>query len=135
LVICVGVLEVSYLCYLRVFGNYFLGKHRGPGLFMLCIMPMCQLIVKYIIIVARFIIVFCLLCSLFEFSRSSFVRLLFHLIFCFFIVHCSLFKRKIFDSDLGLYSRYFDPVVQEPSSSSIQVNKHHTSDCTDFILV
>ncbi len=28
-----------------------------------------------------------------------------------FIILCSLFKRKRFNSDPGLYSRYFDPVV------------------------
>ncbi len=49
---------------------------------------------------------------------------------------CSLFiiHKKIFSSNPGLDSRYFDPVVQEPSSS-MQVNKHHISDCTIFVLV
>ncbi len=42
--------------------------------------------------------------------------------------------RKVFSSIPGLYSRYFDPVIQEPSSS-MQVNKHHTSDFTVFVLV
>jgi hypothetical protein len=61
---------------------------------------------------------------------------------CFFAFKCSLFKRKGFNSDRGLYSRHFDPVVREvpvvpavQKISSMQVNKHHTSDCTDFVLV
>ncbi len=81
-------------------------------------------------------------CSIFH---SSFVRLLFS--FDSFAFYYSLFccsKEKGFNSDPGLYFRYFDPVVrevpvvpavQEISSSSMQVNKHHTSDCSDFVLV
>ncbi len=97
---------------------------------MLCIVLMCQLIMQIIIVFH---------CTTFY---SSYVRLLFS--FDSFTVHYSLFKRKRFNSDPGLYSRYFDPVVcevpvvpavQEISSSSMQVNKHHTSDCTDFVLV
>ncbi len=44
----------------------------------------------------------------FEFC-SSFVRLSFSLNSLLFIVHCS--KDKIFNSDPGLYSMYFDRVV------------------------
>jgi hypothetical protein len=33
-----------------------------------------------------------------------------------------------------MHSRYFDSIIQEPSSS-MQVNKHHTSDCTVFVLL
>jgi hypothetical protein len=45
---------------------------------------------------------------------SSFVRLLLSFdSFALFIIHCSLFMRKIFNSDPGLYSRYLDPVVQD----------------------
>jgi hypothetical protein len=69
---------------------------------------------------------------------STFAHSLFD--FCLISFFCSLFivRKEIFNSDPGLYSRYFDlavPVVQELSSLSMQVNKHHTSDCTDFVLV
>ncbi len=67
--------------------------------------------------------------------HSFFVRLLFHLVLLLSFIYCSLFKRKIFDSDPGLYSRYFVLAVQETSSSSMQVNKQRTSDCNDFVLV
>jgi hypothetical protein len=73
--------------------------------FMLCIMLMCQLHRVGFIIVVR------LFCLLFDFSRSSFVRLLFHLILCFFIVIVSLFKERRLRSDPGSYSRDFDPAV------------------------
>ncbi len=44
-----------------------------------------------------FIIIACLFCSLFNFC-STFVS------FDSFVFHCSLFKRKIFDSDPGLHN-------------------------------
>jgi hypothetical protein len=51
-----------------------------------------------------------------------------------FFVRCS--KEKRFNSDPGLCSRYFDPLqVNLRTTSSMQVNKHHTADCTDFFLV
>jgi hypothetical protein len=98
-------------------------------LFMFCIVLMCQL---YHV---DLLLLFVYFCSLFNFSIQLLFDFCFHLILLFFIVHCPLFKRKRFYSDPGLYSRYFDPVVQEVPSSSMQVNKHHTSDCTDFVLV
>jgi hypothetical protein len=79
------------------------------------------LFMLYIVFVASSCVLF-YDCSLiyFIFVRLSFVfcsscvQLLFHLILlCSLIVHCSLFIRKIFNSDPGLYSRYFDPVVRE----------------------
>ncbi len=51
---------------------------------------------------------------------SSFVRLCFP--FDSFAFHCSLFKRNIFNSDPGLYSRYFDPV---PVVCEVLVQHHH----------
>jgi hypothetical protein len=57
-----------------------------------------------------FIVVVHLFCYVFDF-HSFFVRLLFH---------CSLFKRKRFNSDPGLCSRYFDPVVP-----AVQEYHHH----------
>jgi hypothetical protein len=65
----------------------------------------------------------------------DFVNLLFDsFAFSLFIV-----QWKMFNSDPGLYSRYFDPV---PVVHEVLVhhhlcksNKHHTSDCTIFVLV
>ncbi len=103
-------------------------------LFMLCIVLMCQL--YRVVFYHCCSIYYCCLFILFV-VRS--VHLLFafcsHSILLLFIYSLFMFKRKRFNSDPGLYSRYFDPVVQELSSSSMQVNKHHTSDCTDFFLV
>jgi hypothetical protein len=104
---------------------------------MLCIMLKCQLypavpvfinVVRFISLLLNFSLSFCL----------SFVRLLFSFdsfAYSLFIVHCS--KEKRFNSDPGLYSRYFDPVVREVPVRHHQCksNKHHTSDCTDFVLV
>jgi hypothetical protein len=84
--------------------------------FMLCIVLMSQL----------YRVLFYYHCSiillLFDF-HSSFVHLLFN--FCFhsilLLFHCSLFvmNKKIFYSDPGLYSRYFDPAVP------LYKNHHH----------
>ncbi len=77
-------------------------------LFMLCIMLVCQLNRVVFIIVVRFILL------LFDF-HLSYLRLLFdfcfHSILLLYTVHCLLFKKKIFNSDPGLHSRYFDPAV------------------------
>jgi hypothetical protein len=60
------------------------------------------IVIHYLFIVASLLIVVVhLFCSLLDFL-SFFVQHLFH---------CSLFKRKRFNSDPGLYSRYFDPAV------------------------
>jgi hypothetical protein len=44
---------------------------------------------------------------------STFYSLCYSILFSFdsfaFIIHCALFKREKFNSDPGLYSRYFDP--------------------------
>jgi hypothetical protein len=114
--------------------------------FMLCIVLMCQLIVYHFNLLFYSMIVVRLLCSLFNFLFIV-CSILFSI--WFFAFHNSLFRcskerKKRYNYDPGLYSRYFDPVVhevpvvpavQEISSSSMQVNKHHTSDCTDFVLV
>jgi hypothetical protein len=79
----------------------------------------------YFIIVVQFI------SSLFDF-HLSFVCLLFDFCFSFdsFAFHCSLFvvQRKRFNSDPGLYSRYFDPVVREvPVHHNLcKAKKYHT---------
>jgi hypothetical protein len=61
------------------------------------------------------------------------------LLFDSFAFYCSLFifQRKRFSSDPGLYSKYFDPVVrEEPVHHRLcKSNKHHTLDCTVFVLV
>ncbi len=82
-------------------------------LFMLCIVLMWKLCC-----VLLFFFVACLLCCC-----PTFVPLLFN--FCFhsillFIVHCSW--EKIFNSDPGLYSRYFDSVVCEVP---VPLQHHH----------
>jgi hypothetical protein len=79
------------------------------NLFMLCIMLVCQL----------YRVVFYYCCSiyliivqlLFEFC-SSFVRLLFSFDYFAFSLSLLVVQRKKFNSDPGLYSRYFDPVVR-----------------------
>jgi hypothetical protein len=65
-------------------------------LFMLCIMLVCQ--------IHRVVFYYC--CSIFIQVLFVFCFIRF---FCFFIVHCS--REKIFNSDPGLYSRYFDSAV------------------------
>jgi hypothetical protein len=58
--------------------------------------------IRYLFIVARY--------SSMSFIDFVLCSILIYLLFVFcFIVHCS--KDKIFNSDPGLYSRYFDPVV------------------------
>ncbi len=82
-------------------------------LFMLCILCLCRLYIRYrysliIYLCSLFVVVVHLFCSLFD---SLFVLLfdfIFHRFFCFY----SLF------------------IV-----SKIRVNKHHTADSTDFVLV
>jgi hypothetical protein len=94
-------------------------------LLMLCIILMCQLYRVDLIIVV------CLFYSLFD--------------FCSF--YCSIFVS--FDSFAFIYSLFKEilnldciPGISillyhcpRTPSSSMQVNKHHTSDCTDFVLV
>jgi hypothetical protein len=115
-------------------------------LFMLCIVFMCQLYRVLFIIVVQF---HCcsLFCVLFDFSVHSFVQLLFSfesLLFIYSLFHCTKEKDSILilDSIPGisilLHVKYLStivPAVQEIPSLSIQVNKHHTSGCTDFVLV
>jgi hypothetical protein len=112
-------------------------------LFMLCIVFMCQLYRVLFIIVAR--VYYC--CSFILFI----VRLSFVLMsdFCYFSILLlfiySLFivqKKKIqfwswivFQVFWSRCTRTCCTLVQELPSSSMQVNKYHTSDCTDFVLV
>jgi hypothetical protein len=75
---------------------------------MLCMVLVCQLHRVVLYYSYSFILLL-----LFD-NYLSFVRLLFSFdSFALFIVHCSLFMRKIFISDPGLYYRYFDPFVLE----------------------
>jgi hypothetical protein len=63
-----------------------------------------------LVISCRFIIVVSLFCLLFDFSFiffSTFVS------FDSFAFSLFVVQKKIFNSDPGLYSRYFDPVVRE----------------------
>ncbi len=72
-----------------------------------------------VITVVRFFIVVVQLIhsSLFIFC-STFVSFDY---FVRFNVHCSLFIGKIFNSDPGLYSRYFDPLIHHHLSKSINI--------------
>ncbi len=75
-------------------------------LFMLC-MCMCSC-ASYIM---QYLLLFFCFCFLFDFSFVFCSTFVFIQFLYFFIVHCSLFKEKSFNSDPGLYSRYFDPTV------------------------
>jgi hypothetical protein len=94
----------------------------------------------YFIIVARYLsLLFLYFVQLFDF-HLFFVRLLFS--FDSFAFHCSSFKEKdsilILDCIPGililLYKNLLYHCTRIPSPS-MQVKKHHTSDCTDFVLV
>jgi hypothetical protein len=84
-------------------------------LFILCILCLCQLS-------------FCnLLCSLLIVVVHLFRSLLdSHLFLIQLLFHCSLFKRKRFNSDPGLCSRYFDPAYHHHLCKSINII-HQTS--------
>ncbi len=87
-------------------------------LFMLCIMLMCQL--------HRVLFYNCcsIILLLFDFHSLLFIFCLtfvFYSILLLFIVHCFLFMRKLFNSDPGLYSRYFDPIIHHHISKSINI--------------
>ncbi len=56
-----------------------------------------------ILLLSDFHLILFIFCSTFVFHLNLFVS----------IFHCSLFMRKILNSDPGLYSRYFDPIVCE----------------------
>ncbi len=104
-------------------------------IYILCIC-LCQLfVIQYLFICALYsLLIVHLFCSLFDY------------LFCFhshrFFAYL-LFKREKNNSDPGSCSRYFDPVlpaqvpvvVPDLPSSSFRVNKHHTADSTDFVLV
>jgi hypothetical protein len=96
-------------------------------LFMLCIELVCQLyrVLLYNCCSIYFVVVRLFICLLFIFC-STFVSFYY---FVRFNVHCSLLIGKIFNSDPGLYSRCFDPVVQEiPVTITI-----YTSQKTQYI--
>jgi hypothetical protein len=85
-------------------------------------------------------LLFCLYCLLSVFIVqlllfSAFVRFSFiwFSAFCSIRCFCSVFKLfGIFSVlILEMYSRYFDPVIQQPKA----VNKHHTADSAIFVLV
>jgi hypothetical protein len=98
-------------------------------------------VLRIMLVYQLYRVVFYYCCSIYfidvQFSFKFFFTFVFIRFFCFFIVHCSLFKRKILNSDPRLYSRYFDPVVREVPVHHLlcKSNKHHTSACTDFVLV
>jgi hypothetical protein len=77
----------------------------------LCKIFMCQLIVHYLLLL--FIIYRC--CSFILFIVRLFRLSLFnfcsHSILLLSFTHCFVVQKKRFNSDPGLYSRYFDPAV------------------------
>ncbi len=89
----------------------------------------CQLFISYrylfFIYCAHLFVIVIPFCSLFNHSFTFFFDFIPHQ---FFVL---LFKREKNNSDPQF--RYFNPV--DCSTSSIQVNKHHTADSTDFVLV
>jgi hypothetical protein len=106
----------------------------------------CNVYVQLIVFIiyyccSLFIVVVHLFCSLFDlhsfFCSTS--------ILCFsFVVHCSKEKDSILILDcspgisIPLYVKYLFnhcTCCTRIPSPSMQVNKHHTSDCTDFVLV
>ncbi len=100
-------------------------------LFMLCIVFMCQLNCVLFIVVVR------LFCSLFDFFIHSLFNFCSRSILLLFIHSLFVIQEKRFNYNPGLY-----PVISillyhctRITSSSMQVNKHHTSDCADFVLV
>ncbi len=108
-------------------------------LFILCIVPVNHLL-------ALLVLFFCSRYSLLSFmyfvhcSILLFI-LLFNFIllwfFCFF-VRCAFFERENFSSDPELCSGISIPLpvqVNLHTTPSIWVNKHHTADSTDFVLV
>jgi hypothetical protein len=100
---------------------------------------MCQLIVFIIYYCCLlFIVVVHLFCSLFD-LHLFFVRHLFFQFFAFhlFVVHCSKEKDSILILDCipGISIPLYVKCCTRITSPSMQVNKHHTSDCTDLVLV
>jgi hypothetical protein len=104
-------------------------------LFMLCILCLCQLFIHYryslFYLCSLFIIVVHLVCSLFDFSFTLSFNFILLRFFCFIV---ALFKREKINSDPGLYSG-ISILLFQYTTSSIRVNKHHTADSTDFVLV
>jgi hypothetical protein len=79
---------------------------------------------------------FCYICQLFESHFIPFCSVLFNSLlfnysmFCYSFIKCYIFYVLILEVD----SRYFDP-TNHISKTIWQVNKHHTSDCTIFVVV
>jgi hypothetical protein len=99
---------------------------------------LCHLSIRYLFIVVRYLFI----CAHYYHCRSFIlfiVWLFIHSVvrFCsslipllsLFIVHCSQEKNSILILDCI-------PVISIlRTTSSMRVNKHHTADCTDFVLV
>ncbi len=93
----------------------------------------------FIYLCSLFIRALCSLLLFIYFVRCStllFVLLfdfILHRFFCFYYSLCIVFKSKV-HSDTGLCSGILIPLFQY-TTSSIRINKHHTADSTDFVLV
>jgi hypothetical protein len=93
----------------------------------ICACAIYSFVICYLFICASLVVH--LFCLLFDY--------LFILLFDFILInslffHCSKEKRTIL---ILTVFRYFDPVVPVQAPSSIRVNKHHTADSTNFVLV
>ncbi len=97
-----------------------------------------MLCASYLFIIIRyylFVLVICYCCSFILFIVRLFIHLVVQfcyssiLLFSSFILHCSKEKSSILilDCVLGISILH--------TTSSIRVNKHHTADSTDFVLV
>ncbi len=107
-------------------------------LFMLCMLCFVPVIIRYLFIIIRYLYICA--CYFHYHSFILFIVRLFHprccsILFLFdsfvssFIVHCSKEKTsiQILDCVPGIMIRH--------TTSSMRVNKHHTADCTNFVLV
>jgi hypothetical protein len=68
--------------------------------------------VHYFVIVAHYLLLLLIILFLIVYFILC-LTLVFVQPFAFIHIRCLLFKRKRFNSDPGLYMRYFDPVVCE----------------------
>ena len=99
---------------------------------------LCQLFICYryslpvfIYLCSLFIIDIILFCSLFDFSSTLLFDFVLLRSFCFssFFVYCSKEKSSILILDC------VPGILLLRTTSFMQVDKHHTADCTDFVLV
>ncbi len=88
------------------------------------------IITRYLFLCAHYL----LLSFIYFVHCSTLFILLFDFISSIFLtVRCSLFQREKFNSDPELSSGI--SILHTHSTSSVRVDKHHTADSTNFVLV